>query len=826
MYHEDIELSPRNTIPYKLLINEIKLVPYHWHNFIEIIFVVKGSIRLTVEKEVINLHKDDIFIINTCYRHSIESISDTNIVYAIQIREDFLRDEIDDFEHLSFGVFEHTRDNDKNLFKKYLSELALLDVKKKKNSNILRKILILELLNLMYRRFSIKVKKGVSSEGRILDILLFINENIVENLSLSDIAAEFKMTPSYISRMFKKNTGINIMTYIIEYKLQLACSDLIHTEKKISDIIFERGFNSISSFNEQFKKKYGVVPNIYRKTNRLEHSISKNEREKAIYNYINLMSSDTLSDLFKLKNDKKVVKYIPVSTSYHEELLIDTANSLSDYNTDITKMIGIGRAKDLLDVRIQEQLIQAKNEVGFKHVRFHGIFSDDLMVYCETADRREINFRYIDQIFDFFVENDLIPCIEIGFMPKDLASGRNTMYRWKANTTQPKNMMMWIELIDTFIRHLINRYEKNTIALWDFEIWNEPDLEGYYWQGTQEEYLEFFKLTYETIKKVDSTLKISGFSGTSWSILNTDWTKKALNYLEDNNIILESFTYHIYPIQWNLEATYSELWSGNRKGLYTYADSDYIQMAVREINDIIKGFSCIKQGKTIVTEWNSSSDPRDLLHDTTFMSSFIVKNVISSFENVNMMGFWMLSDIFDEHIVPSELFYGGFGLINVEGLKKPSYFAFSFLNQLGNKLIHKGENIIITKDDYDNFQILIHNYQEYDELYKAFNTSHISNENRYNVFADEQEKYLKVTLQNIYGVFLITTERVNRSYGSVYDNWLNSGGERLNSNYFTYLKNISVPKMNVCKEKINGHYTFQLTLEAHEIMLIKMKRIL
>lgn len=155
MQYENIEIPKNHRLPYKILIHEVKIVPYHWHDFLEIIFVIKGSVQLEVEKKDIVLGEGDVFLVNSCYRHAIKSQSHNNILYALQIREDFLRSEIESFDSLTFGVSHHTSVNDIALLKKYLSELALLDIKKKENINILRKVKVLEILNLVQHRFSI-----------------------------------------------------------------------------------------------------------------------------------------------------------------------------------------------------------------------------------------------------------------------------------------------------------------------------------------------------------------------------------------------------------------------------------------------------------------------------------------------------------------------------------------------------------------------------------------------------------------------------------------------------------------------------------------------
>lgn len=161
-----------------------------------------------------------------------------------------------------------------------------------------------------------------------MSILLFINNNIAEPLTLEDIADEFKMSSSYMSKFFKKSLGINIMTYIMEYRLQLVCSDLATTDKKISDILFERGFSSTSSFNERFKKQFGMTPNQYRSVNKQGQALKEEEITNSLYNYINLMKEDSLNTLFRPEAIIDHPREDSFYSSSYSELCIDAGKSI------------------------------------------------------------------------------------------------------------------------------------------------------------------------------------------------------------------------------------------------------------------------------------------------------------------------------------------------------------------------------------------------------------------------------------------------------------------------------------------------------------------
>jgi xylan 1,4-beta-xylosidase len=85
------------------------------------------------------------------------------------------------------------------------------------------------------------------------------------------------------------------------------------------------------------------------------------------------------------------------------------------------------------------------------------------------------------------------------------------------------------------------------------------------------------------------------------------------------------------------------------------------------------------------TEWNTSSNSRDRLHDEPYAAAFAVKTIMEASTLVDGYSFWTFSDIFEEDYFPSLPFHGGFGLLNLHGIAKPSYRAFELLHRLGTE---------------------------------------------------------------------------------------------------------------------------------------------
>ncbi len=128
---------------------------------------------------------------------------------------------------------------------------------------------------------------------------------------------------------------------------------------------------------------------------------------------------------------------------------------------------------------------------------------------------------------------------------------------------------------------------------------------------------------------------------------------------------------HHYPTDalWNVEADTEAQLAGSRRSILRQWAQDTRRRA---------------GGRPLYyTEWNTSSNPRDSLHDEPYAAAFVVKTVMEASELVEGYSFWTFSDIFEENYFPSVPFHGGFGLLTLHGIPKPTFRAFEILRRLG-----------------------------------------------------------------------------------------------------------------------------------------------
>jgi xylan 1,4-beta-xylosidase len=380
-------------------------------------------------------------------------------------------------------------------------------------------------------------------------------------------------------------------------------------------------------------------------------------------------------------------------------ILADYNKEKGPLNTMFKKCIGAGRANEGLRADWQDQLRLVQKECGFEYIRMHGLLCDDMGVYREDEKGNpEYNFQYIDVLFDFLLSINIKPFVELGFMPEALASGRETIFWWKGNVTPPKDYNKWQDLITALIIHFTKRYSEEEVRSWYFEVWNEPNLSGF-WASTKEEYFKLYKYTAFAIKGVCPYYKTGGPA-----TAGAAWVPEMIEFCVQNEVPIDFISTHTYGVK---EGYLDEFGSAG-----TVLDPDELSVArdIRKSKQEIEN-SLLPHLELHYTEWSSSYTPRDPLHDSYVEAAFILEKIKQSENFANSMSYWVFTDIFEEAGPRFTPFHGGFGLLNYQGIKKAAFCAYEYLNKLGNiELETNVERAYICKDRDGAIQVLCWNF--------------------------------------------------------------------------------------------------------------------
>jgi xylan 1,4-beta-xylosidase len=332
-------------------------------------------------------------------------------------------------------------------------------------------------------------------------------------------------------------------------------------------------------------------------------------------------------------------------------------------------VVGSGHATLGLRADWQTQLTRCHQELGFNYVRFHGILSDDMgTLMCENNELI-YSFFNADQIFDFLASIGMKPFVELSFMPTALSSGGDTVFHYRGNVTPPKDYNAWEELIRRIVQHWVDRFGTENVREWFFEVWNEPNLPAF-WKGSQQDYFLLYQHTARAIKSVDEKLRVGGPA-----TADNEWITDFYNYCTKNSVPFDFISTHQYPTD-----------AFGKPGDDTLTQlADSTRSVLRA--EVIKTKEQAGDKPVYYTEWSTSSNPFDPLHDQEYASAFIIKTIMEASGYLEGYSYWIFSDIFEENYFSSEPFHGGFGLMNIYGIPKPAYRAFEILHRLGTDIL-------------------------------------------------------------------------------------------------------------------------------------------
>jgi xylan 1,4-beta-xylosidase len=307
---------------------------------------------------------------------------------------------------------------------------------------------------------------------------------------------------------------------------------------------------------------------------------------------------------------------------------------------------GIGPGGRDIGAEFAEALQMAHDELGVRAVRAHAILHDELGVYREMDGRPVHNFAGIHRIYDRLLEIGLRPIVEVSFMPHDLARDPSkTVFEYRAIVSPPRDWDRWEALVRDLAAHLVERYGREEVRGWGFEVWNEANLEVF-WSGTRDEYLRLYDVTACAVKSVDPALLVGGPGSAA-----VGWIDELLDHVSRCGAPIDFLSTHTY---------------GN-------APLDLRPIAARH------GYSGLPQWWT---EWGAHAGHFNGANDSAWSAAYLVRGMASAMGRIEALAYWTVSDHFEELGRPAALLHGGFGLLSVGNLRKPRWWGLWMLERL------------------------------------------------------------------------------------------------------------------------------------------------
>ncbi|OKO97460.1 Beta-xylosidase [Penicillium subrubescens] len=382
-----------------------------------------------------------------------------------------------------------------------------------------------------------------------------------------------------------------------------------------------------------------------------------------------------------------------------------------DFKHFYSQVVGAGRANEGLRADWQAHLKLAQRACGFKYVRFHGLYHDDMHVLSEVEGKHVYNFQYIDALFDTMLDMGV--------------------FWWKGHGSPPKDLDQWSDLVRATVDHWIQRYGLQEVRTWYFECWNEPNLSAFF-KGSRSQYYALYECTVKTVKQLDADLRVGGpatsnyvpdtrFDG-EWEDMEVQkqlanvedidslhwrpvWVEHFLRWCHTRQLPVDFVSCHPYPTDWALDTSGSM--SKRVRGLEaTPNDLQYLRQIVSQ--------SAYPSAEIHLTEWSSSPSSRDHAHDEVPAAIYIVRTMLASLNLVDTLAYWTFTDVFEEEGCGMTPFHGGFGLMNLQGIPKPAFHAFRLLKGLGKEVLaqNKSDSIVTRNPENGLISAILFHYPD------------------------------------------------------------------------------------------------------------------
>ena len=253
---------------------ENKMTEFHYHNCYEIYYLYSGKIRYLIDYNLYDVDEGDIVLINKQVLHMTKLVDDRpgeNI--KVFINDDIINSLGENSKEFFYCLKNNLVLKIPLKDKKFITSLFLKIHSEFKKNNLFSYQLtqnhIYELLTYIYLLMysSSNIATTVDENETVNKAIRYIQNNFNQNITLYDVASECHMNPSYFSRFFKKQLGINLMSFINTARIKEASLLLTNSDRTVTEIAYDCGYNDVKYFITTFKKVNGCSPSTFRKKN-------------------------------------------------------------------------------------------------------------------------------------------------------------------------------------------------------------------------------------------------------------------------------------------------------------------------------------------------------------------------------------------------------------------------------------------------------------------------------------------------------------------------------------------------------------------------------
>lgn len=788
-------------------------VMQHFDGNIHFIYVLAGEVTVEKEDTIVSLQKNDFYILSKSLVHTV--YGENARAFEIVLTYTFEDQEGRAFEGNSVT---QGKSSDQKIVQSIerLLKLYILQEKHSVSEVFEEYFRMIHLLEKEYTVFS-SLDEDRSMKQKVYELKFFIDNNFDKDIRLADIANKLYVSDQYLSRSFSSEIGMPMNEYLIRKRLEKVRKELLETEKTVTNIAFSAGFSNINSFNRLFKKYQGLTPSEFRKEIKDTVKVETKQHDLAEEDIQNL-------EVYFKEKDAKIDD---------ETLLVD----MQEYSRQNFQknMINLGYAGDLTHASFVEQIHYLQENSPFLYGRIWGLLSEEILEQVGDA----YDFSAVDEILQVMIKAGIRPFLELGFKGKLIHESHTQIIKSHLFTRKSYELSHLLQRFQAFFHHCVDKFGLEEVSMWIIEIWKpnplvlktigSEELTRIDDNGAQlnlaneKNYIYVFSKIQQVIRQIVPGIQIGG-CGLSLDIEDRDLSSFLTQWVK-GTAAPDFISLSIYP----MDAVKQQVHQHKNHHEPISPDSNYMLHQMKQFKELLTDIGY--EGRTYITEFNVTILSRDIINDTAFKGSYILKNVLAVVPYCDLIGYWQLTDLsvttFD---TANKEIFGGSGLISKSGVPKIGYYAYRFLGKLSDEVVYQSEELLITKDDPNRIQLLCFSYSHLNSTYYYDFNSVFTRRNAEALFTSASVQKKQIVLMNLKeeeSLYRLKCYRIGPKSGNILEemNQL-SHSDRLDEELIAYLKHRCQPQIEV-KEAVsrNRQLKIELELSPQDIQLIEVQKV-
>lgn len=781
-------------------------VSTHYHQNLDLFYVLTGKLEVRIDDHVFLMKRGDIVLVNANKRHAMNGDDDL-LGARFEIDFHLLAEYMGSMQLLFWCNTIADKNEAYKELRELLDRILARYFEKDEKGALYLDALYYETLYVLTSNFLVnsddaRINREDSQDRvRVQQIQNYIQANYQDQISLNDLADRLYLSNAYLSKYVKKHLGMTFMEYLNNVRLFHGVDELLYTKKNVTHIALDNGFPTSSAFTKAFRDIYREAPSEYRKR------MYKLQEPQDLNRELSDEEAIRIQRYIKFKEDQREPE-----ARNKKSCVVDTEVQIGTLSQS-SKAVCVGDAYKILQSDVQSQLGDLQSEAGIQYVRIWNVFSRE-ECYSEESG---CSFRRLDMVLDFILEHHMKPYLELGHKPTILSYTPERPIK-EIQTTGGYGLEVFQYIVQEFGKHLVNRYGIDEIETWYFEYCNNSNKGIIEHMGMAEQegkYYQCFEMIYHTLKTISPGIRVGG----AGFILGygTLGCKTVLPVWKQREILPDFLSVYSYQ--------YVAMEEGKERYGRKSIDVDYMKNQIEVFREVMEE-ARFHVKELHVSEWNFTISNRNVLNDSCEQGAYVLKNCIDMNGAVEFMAYWHALDSYSDYHDVKKILNGDSGMISRDGIRKPAFYAYTFMNQLQPNILYKDENSIVTTNGRGRYVIACHNFKKLSSQYVFTEEDRITVDELDRYTDDSEPLKLKFCLEHVRnGNYLVKIHYVNKENGSVQDIWRRlEYSTNLAKAEMNYLKKSAIPRMEMKSIPVeNGAIEIENVMMEQEIRLLDIQ---